>query len=293
MTPYDLPDGNEGTVEISGQEIRFTSLSKVVVPAAGGCEAWTKRDTLSYYLCVSDRILEQTSGRCTTMVRYPKGPERPLYLKSAPPAVPPWVTMAPGPAGGDGGMLPYIVVDSLATLVWTVNFGVFEFHAPMSAVDRPDVPTHLVFDLDPGPGTGIRECCAVALHLLELESEGLSASDVRLRTSGSKGLHMLLPNAEGWTTDRALSWSEDVAREAASALPGMVTAEKRRSARDGRVLVDWQQNQQQRTTAVAWSLRLSSGLGVATPVSLGEVRECAEGRQTLRFMPGEALKRTE
>lgn len=288
MTPSSIVTPDAASLEVDGHEIALSNLAKVVVPATESQPAWTKCDTLNFYLSVADDIIDQTRGRCTTMVRYPQGPRLPLYLKSAPKHLPDWITLADGPASGKGGTEPYIVVDSLATLVWAVNYGAFEFHAPTALAVTPDAPTHLVFDLDPGPGTSIVECARVALALAERVD--VPHTDAVVKTSGSKGLHLLLANTNGWSTDEALDWSHETASAAAAELPALATVDNQKKARTNKVLIDWMQNQHHKTTAVACTLRLTNGLGVSTPVSWGEVEDCAAGTP-LRFTPAELLER--
>lgn len=277
------------SVEVDGQLVSLSNLSRVQVPATPSQSMWTKCDTVNFYLAAASVVIEQTAARCTTMVRYPKGPNMPLYMKSAPKQVPEWVTVAPGPAGGQGSTEPYVVVDSLATLLWAVNYGAVEFHAPMACAATPNEPTHVIFDFDPGPGLGVVECCQAALGVRQ--QLGVAADDAVVKTSGSKGLHLLVPNVAGLSTPDALEWSRQVAVATAESMPTAVTAEQRKGARTGKVLIDWLQNQHHKTTAVAGSLRLSNGLGVSTVVSWAEVDACAQGCTPLQFSPAAMLRR--
>src|SRR5690606_7217939 len=175
-------------VEIDGRELRFSHLDKVLYPETGT----TKGDVIAYYRDVSDALLPHLRGRPLTMKRYPDGVEgEHFYAKQCPSWRPDWVTTAPVWSERKRRDIEFCVIDDLPTLLWAANLADLELHAMLATVEDLERPTMLVFDLDPGEGTGLPECARVASWLRELLSDlGL---ETLVKSSGSKGLHLHVP----------------------------------------------------------------------------------------------------
>lgn len=279
------------SVTVGGRRLTLSHLDKVIYPATG----FTKGQMVEYYQAVAPFMLAHLEGRPLTMKRFPQGAAGPsFYEKNAPPGTPAWVRRIAVPKK-EGGEVDYSVVGDLATLIWAVNLDVIEFHVPPWRVPPdarvPGPPDHLIFDLDPGEGTSIVECCVVAEEITRrLGARGLEAL---AKTSGRKGLQVYAPLAGGWDWSRARGFARDLARELERERPGLVVANMRRRVREGRVLIDWSQNSPTKSTVAVYSLRAGPEPTVSTPVTPEEVANCARSgvAALLRFGPDDVRDR--
>jgi bifunctional non-homologous end joining protein LigD len=157
-------------------------------------------------------------------------------------------------------------------------------------MDAPERPTILAFDLDPGPGTGLAECCTVALWLRAmLDGLGLKAFP---KTSGSKGMQVYVPlNHPAATYDGTKSLSRTIAQLLVQEAPELVVATQVKAQRKGKVLVDWAQNDEHKTTVCVYSLRATARPQVSTPVTWEEVE--AGDPDALVFGPQDVLDRVD
>lgn len=271
------------TVEVEGHKLTLSSLSKIYYPSTG----FTKGEVIDYYRRVAPVLLPHLADRPLTLKRYPDGVDRRFfYEKHAPRGRPDWVRTAEVTIGG-GTSIDYVLAHDLATLLWVVNLGGIELHAPMwrhPAVARPD---RIVFDLDPGPPATIVECCVVACQLREILAEvGLTAV---VKASGSKGLHVLA-GCEATSSDDATDFAHAIARLLEKDDPHLVVSRMTKKLRGGKVLVDWSQNRAAKTTVAAYSLRATSEPRVSAPVTWEEVEACKRP-DDLVFGPDDVLGR--
>jgi bifunctional non-homologous end joining protein LigD len=187
----------------------------------------------------------------------------------------------------------YCVVNDAASLVWVANLSTIELHPFLARADRPDEPTAVMFDLDPGSGAGLLGACAAGLRLRALLAEqGLVAL---AKTSGGSGLHVSVPLNRPHRYAETKAFAREVAARLSAEAPDRVTDNARRSARAGRVLVDWLQNEPRRSTVAPYSLRAADWPVVSTPVTWEEVERAVreERPERLVFTPGEVLRRVE
>jgi bifunctional non-homologous end joining protein LigD len=259
-------------VEVAGRELSLSNLDKILYPASGT----TKAEIIDYYVRVAPIMLAHLAGRCITLRRWPDGVDGPSFFeKRCPSHRPEWVPTAVGP-GDRRGTVDYCRIEEPASLAWTANLAALELHAPMARYDDLDSPTMLVFDLDPGAPATIVECAQVALRIREL-LDGFSLASFA-KTSGSKGMQLLVPLNAPHSHEHA----SDVARAVALLLeqqtPAAVTSNMKRDLRPGKVFVDWSQNSRHKTTIAAYSLRARPTPTVSTPVTWEEVAEGAAGR---------------
>ena len=259
-------------MEVDGRELSLSNLDKVLYPKTG----FTKGEVISYYRQIAPVILPHLSGRPLTLKRYPNGVDQQFfYEKRCPKHRPPWVRVAEIYSRHNRGDVAYCVCSDLPTLVWVANLASLELHTSLSRADHIEQPTMLVFDLDPGPPATVVECCRVALRLRELfEQMDLAAS---AKTSGSKGLQLYVPlngpaSYDGGTKDFALA----VAQLMEKRIPDEVVSSMKKELRPGKVLIDWSQNDQHKTTVCVYSLRAKDRPTVSTPVTWEEVERCAE-----------------
>jgi bifunctional non-homologous end joining protein LigD len=259
-------------VQVEGRTLKLTNLDKVLWPGTG----FAKRDVIEYLVHVAPVLLPHLEGRPLTLKRYPNGVEgQHFYEKQCPSHRPDWVRTARVPAGSKD--ITFCVAEDVATLVWLGNLADLELHTPMARA--PDVrrPTMLVFDLDPGPPAGVVECCRVALWLRGM-FDGLGLRSLA-KTSGSKGLQVYVPlNGPGVTYDATKGFAKAVAELLEQAEPGLVVSRQTKALRPGKVLVDWSQNDEHKTTVCVYSLRARERPTVSTPVTWDEVEACARAQ---------------
>ncbi len=281
--PADLvlaEDGPKPTARVGGRELKLSNLDKVLYPEAG----FAKRDVIDYYARIAPVLLGHLAGRPLTLKRYPNGVDAPFfYEKNAPSHRPDWVTTA---VAGD---IEYVVVDSEATLAWLANLADLELHTPLARMPDPSTPTMIAFDLDPGAPATVVECGQVAL-LLQGMFDGLGLQCFP-KTSGSKGMQVYLPlNSPGVTFAQTKAFSRAVAELLAKEMGDLVVAQQAKAKREGRVLVDWMQNDVNKTTVSVYSLRARSRPTVSTPLTWDEVR-AARTVEDLTFETADVLAR--
>lgn len=272
------------TVEVEGRQLVLSNLDKVLYPDTG----FTKGQVLDYYSRIAPVLLPHLAERPLTVRRFPDGVEAPgFYAKSAPARRPDWITVArlPSPGSTKGrDEIDYVVVDGLPALMWVVNLAALELHVPQWRIGAPQEPELLVLDLDPGPGTSVVECCAVALLLRErLTADGLQPL---AKTSGSKGLQL----SARITGRDPLAYAKQVAQDLERAHPGLIVHRMTTALRPGKVLIDWSQNAPAKTTVCVYSLRARSLPTCSTPVSWAEVEGCRTAAD-LRFTTDDVLAR--
>ncbi|MEA2185041.1 MAG: bifunctional non-ous end joining protein LigD [Solirubrobacteraceae bacterium] len=274
-------ESGTAVAEVDGRTVRLSNLDKVMYPKAG----FTKRDVIDYYARIAPVLLPHLEDRALTLKRYPNGVEGDFfYEKNAPSHRPDWVRTAR--VGG----IDYVVVDSEATLVWLANLADLELHTSLALVTEPGRPTLVAFDLDPGAPATIVECCRVA-ELLHGMFEGLGLESFA-KTSGSKGMQVYVPLNSEATFAQTKGFARAVAELLAREEPDLVVARQTKSARKGKVLVDWGQNDEAKTTITAYSLRAMERPTVSTPLTWDEVR-AARRPEDLVFEAGDVLRRTE
>ena len=279
---------------IGGRELSVSNLEKVLFPKCG----FTKGQLIDYYVRIGDVMLPHIKERPLTMKRFPDGVEgKSFFEKHIPSHAPEWVRSVTVPSTDGHEAIPYAMVNDLPTLAWAANLGTIEFHVPLWRVGRhrklPANPDLMVFDLDPGEGASIVECCVVAeLVIDELAKEGMEAF---AKTSGSKGLQLYASTKPRTTWDALRDHAHEVARKLESEHRDLVVSNMRKSLRQGRVLIDWSQNHPAKTTIGVYSVRAMSMPTVSTPVSHSEVRTCAAGNDPalLRFTTDEVLRRVQ
>jgi len=271
-------------LEVAGVQVPVSNLDKVMYPETG----FTKGDVIHYYIRIAELMLPHLNARALTLKRYPDGVKGFFfYEKQCPEHRPKWVKTTK--VAKSEGSIDYCMVNDLPTLVWAANLANLEFHTFLhrkSAVTRPTV---LAFDLDPGPPADILTCCKVGLLLKDcFDSLGLQSFP---KTSGSKGLQVYVPLNTAVTYARTKAFASAVARALESECKDLVVSKMLKKLREGRVLVDWSQNDDHKTTVCVYSLRAKDHPTVSTPVTWAEVAAAWKRQKPLVFEAGEVLKR--
>jgi bifunctional non-homologous end joining protein LigD len=262
----------------AGREVVVTNPRKVLFPAA----AITKLDLAQYYLAVADGALRAAGGRPNVLVRYPNGIGAEFfYQKRAPDSRPDWIEVV-SLRFPSGRSADEVVPRDAAALVWMANLACLELHPHPVRADDLDHPDELRVDLDPVPGVEWPQIQQVA-HVVH---EALTDAGVTgwPKTSGSRGLHVLVRIQRRWSFDQvrraALALARDVERRA----PGLATSAWWKEERQG-VFVDYNQNAKDRTVASAYSVRAKPDARVSTPVTWQELDDCDPADFTLWTVP--------
>jgi bifunctional non-homologous end joining protein LigD len=277
-------------VEIEGKQLKLSNLSKVLYPAAG----FTKGQVIDYYVRIAPVLLPHLRGRPLTLKRYPEGVDGQFfYEKSCPRHRPDWVTTAPIWSGVRNDYIQFCVVEDVATLVWAANLADLELHTSLSLAKKIEQPTMMVFDLDPGEPANIVQCCQVGLWLKEIfEKFGLNCY---AKTSGSKGLQIYVPLNTPVTYEQTKPFANALARLLETEHPDLVVSDMKKALRVGKILVDWSQNDDHKTTVNVYSLRARQQPTVSSPVTWDEVKRCLAKKDPnlLVFASHQVLQRVE
>lgn len=235
---------------------RLTHPERVLYPGTGV----TKLELARYYMAAAERMLPLVAGRPLALVRCPGGVGKPcFYQKNA------GDTFPTGVRAGEG----FVFVEDAVGLAALAQAGVLEIHpwgCRVGALDRPDV---LVFDLDPPPGAPWRTVAAAARETrARLKRLGLEAF---LKTTGGKGVHVVVPLAPGATWPEAKAFCKAFAELMAADFPDLYTMKLNKSARRGRLFVDYLRNERGATAVAAYSPRARPGAPVSAPLAWSEL----------------------
>lgn len=252
-------------LEIDGREVRVSSPGKAVFPEPG----LTKLDLVRYYLAVADGAVRGVAGRPMVLKRFVKGIDQEAFFqKRAPEKRPDWIETATLHYAS-GNSAEEVVVNDAAALAWVVNLGCLDLNPhPVRASDL-DHPDELRIDLDPMPGVDWAQIVDVAMLAQEvLDDVGLVGWP---KTSGSRGMHILVRIEPRWDYRQVRLAAETFAREVERRAPGLATARWWKEERGESVFVDFNQNAKDRTVASAYSVRPLPDARVSTPLDWDEV----------------------
>ena len=253
-------------VSVGGQRLALTNLDKVLYPETGT----TKGEVLDYYASIAHVLIPHARERPATRKRWVNGvgtaehPGEMFFQKNLDDGTPDWVTR--GTIEHKNHSNDYPLVNNLATLTWLGQIAALEIHVPQwrfARTGEPKNPDRLVLDLDPGEGAGLPECAEVARFAREiLRDMGLDPMPV---TSGSKGIHLYAALDGRQTSDEVSAVAHELARALEAAHPDLIVSDMKKELRQGKVLVDWSQNNGSKTTITPYSLRGRSHPMVAAP----------------------------
>jgi len=276
---------------VEGKKLAVSNLNKVLYPKVG----FTKGQVIDYYIRVAPVLLPHLRDRPLTMKRYPNGVDQAFfYEKNCPSHRPNWVKTAKVWSHGNNRMMDYCLAQDLPTLVWAANLADLELHTSLARKKDVARPTMMVFDLDPGPPADIVQCCQVGIWLRDL----LGAMKLKsfAKTSGSKGLQVYVPlNSAGVSFDHTKALARALAEHLEREHSSLVVSKMLKALRKGKVLVDWSQNDEHKTTVCVYSLRAKEEPTVSTPVTWNEVETCLKKKKAslLKFRSDQTLVRIE
>jgi len=272
-------------LNLDGREVILTNLDKVLYPKTG----FTKADVVNYYIAIAPYMQPHLERRPLTLKRYPNGVEGSyFYEKRCPPYHPDWVTTI---EAGRTKVVNYCSIEDRASLVWVANLASLELHTMLSRAEDVQRPTLIAFDLDPGPRTDILDCAQVALNLRSvLTRVGLESF---VKTSGGKGLHLYIPLNTPAGFDETKEFAHAISLLMKRFYPDKVVSNMRKILREGKVLLDWSQNDDHKTTVCAYSLRAHERPYVSTPLSWKELEKALQKRDVklLQFEAEQVLER--
>jgi bifunctional non-homologous end joining protein LigD len=271
-------------VKVAGVEI--SKPDKELFPESDTGPAVTKLDLARYYESVAEVMVPHLKDRPVNMQRFPDGIDQPsFYEKKVPSHFPGFVgtvevTTADGPQR-------QVVVRDARSLVYLAQQACITPHAWLCRTDHLDRPDQLVFDLDPSvPGlAAVRRATRLVGELLD----DLGLTSV-LKTTGSRGYHVVVPLRRTESFDAARSFARDLARVLVDREPDLLTLEARKAKRGDRVLVDVQRNGYGQTVVPPYAVRARPGAPVATPIRWDELGRVAPDQHTIRTL-GRRLSR--
>ena len=271
------------TLLVAGREIAISHPDKVLFPQLG----YTKLDLVRYYLSVSAGALRGAGGRPNMLVRYPDGIEgQHFYQKRAPASRPSWIEVA-DIHFPSGRAAQEIVPRDAAALAWLANLACLELHPHPVRAENLEHPDELRIDLDPVPGVTwkqIQEVTAIAGAVLrEFKLVGWP------KTSGSRGMHILVRLEPRWSFDQVRRAALALAREVETRAPQLATSKWWKEERQG-VFVDYNQNAKDRTVASAYSVRPNAQARVSTPLTWDEIGYCDPAEFTITTVPSRFAK---
>ncbi|MDM0028876.1 DNA ligase D [Variovorax saccharolyticus] len=268
--------GDAGPVRTAGKAavgaIKVSNADRVIDPSTG----LTKLDLVRYYESVADWILPHLQGRPCSLVRGPTGVTGELFFQKHDEKISiPGIQELPASLWPGHGAL--LEVGSAQALASAAQMNVIEFHTWNSKAKHIDRPDRMIFDLDPGEGTSwqhVQEAAVLVRALLT--GLGLEAW---LKTSGGKGLHVVVPIAPRLDYDTVKGFSQAVVQHLARTIPARFVAKSGPSNRVGKLFVDFLRNGHGATTAAAFSARARPGLGVSMPVAWDDLSTLQSGAQ--------------
>jgi bifunctional non-homologous end joining protein LigD len=245
--------------------VKFSNLNKVLYPELG----LTKADIIEYYVRVAPWMLPFLKNRALVRTRYPDGlTGEGFYEKDAPKGTPDWVQTFTKYSTSVEKETSYVVCNNLDTLVWLANLAALEIHIPLSVIGSVEEPDLLLFDIDPEPPAGLFEAVQAAVILREyLDAVGLQSF---IKTSGKKGLHIVVPLILGYRFKDTSSFVHAVAIELASR-HDFIVSERRQTNDPGTVLIDYPQNSERGTMIAPYSLRAIREATISTPIEWSEL----------------------
>lgn len=259
-----------GRWQLGEHTLKLTNLDKVLIPAERPHRAITKRDLIRHYACMAPVLLPYVHDRPINLHRFPDGIDaKGFWHKARPSHAPDFVGSWRNDDADPGETEIYAVLDNPAALAWAANFGAIELHPWTSTADRPHQPTWALIDIDPGTSSTFDDVLTLArLHRTALEHLGVTAC---AKVSGSRGVQIWVPVADGYTFDDTRAWVERLSRIIGETVPEMISWEWQKSKRGGKARLDYTQNAINKTLVAPLSARPRPGAPVSVPITWDEL----------------------
>lgn len=251
------------TVRAGKHTVEIHRPDKVLFPGGDGAKEYTKGDLVDYYRAVAPFMLPHLRGRPLMLERHPDGIEGPRFMqKNIPENYPEWISRVEVPK--EGGTVLHTVCEDTATLLHLADQASLTLHRWLSRVGSVDRPDRMVFDLDPAGGDDFAAVHEAAWQLGELLDELKLPSG--LMTTGSRGLHVVVPVNGHHDFDEVRKFAKDVADTLVADHPGRLTTAARKKDRGDRLYLDVQRNAYAQTAVAPFTVRAKPGAPVAVPI---------------------------
>lgn len=267
--------------------IRITNPDKQLFPGGG----LSKSELARYYAAIAPLMLAEIAHRPLTLVRCPvgNGSGTCFYQRHPERGLPDAVKTVPHALAGHDKPDEWLYVEDAAGLVALAQMGVAEIHTWLSHTDAPGRPDRIVFDLDPGPSTSWESIVAAAAWVrTQCEALGFTCF---VKSTGSKGLHVVIPIEPVWEFERVRALSRSIAEKIAADHPDELTTKMSKAARGGRLFIDYVRNSEGASAVAAYSTRHSEGPPVALPLAWEEIDAAHDLRR--EFTPELVRQRVE
>ncbi|MEU3336618.1 non-homologous end-joining DNA ligase [Streptomyces sp. NPDC006668] len=262
-----MSDDGVRTVRAGRRTVQVHRPDKVLFPGDGGAKEYTKGDLVDYYRSAAPFLLPHLRGRPLMLERHPDGVEGPRFMqKNTPENYPEWITRVE--LAKEGGTVCHTVCDDSATLVYLADQASITLHRWLSRVGSVERPDRMVFDLDPAGDdfTAVREAASLLGELLD-ELRLPSA----LMTTGSRGLHVVVPLDGRHDFDEVRAFARDAADTLAEAHPDRLTTAARKKDRGDRLYLDVGRSAYAQTAVAPLTVRARPGAPVATPIDWSQL----------------------
>ena len=279
-------EGGDGELRLGTKRLQLSSLDKVYFPESGV----TKGDVMRYYAAVSPFLLPLLKDRPLVLKRYPDGIDGPSFFQQNASAKMPRAARTATVAAVASGRARRLIGGDMATVLYTVQIGTIAVHPWQSRIRTHQYPDSSTIDLDPGDDVPFSEVVALARKIgVELDKMGLVAA---IRTSGSSGLHIVLPLPPKTAYSQSAMLAEAIARRVVDADPEGATIERTISKRPrGSIYVDAMQNAEGKSVVSAYSLREREPATVSAPLQWRELRDSLRIESfTIATMPARLRK---
>jgi bifunctional non-homologous end joining protein LigD len=252
-------------------EVAITHASRLVFPDS----KLTKGDVAAYYTAVADWILPELVNRPLSLLRCPGGVGGECFFQKHHAATLGGNVQAIPLKEKEAGVDDYVYIRELKGLLELVQMNTLEFHPWGSRVDKPDSPDRFVLDLDPAPEVEWKAVVGAAREIRKrLEEAGLTSF---VRTSGGKGLHVVVPFRRGPGWQQLKDFCESFAQAIVALHPMHYVSTASKAQRKGKIFIDWLRNARGATSVCSWSLRAREGAPVAMPLRWEELGKISSG----------------
>ena len=247
--------------------VTFTNLDKILYPKL----RITKAQFIEYYIKVAPKMLPFLEDRPIVLTRYPEGIDKEgFFAKNAPEGMPDWVRTLKLYSESAKHYVNYIICNDLDTLIWFANLAAVEIHMPLSRMDEREKPDFAFFDVDPEPPCTFKEATEIAL-LLKEKLDKLSLKTY-IKTSGKKGIHILVPVVRKYTFQETRGFVHAIGKQLMKE-SDLVVSEFSDTKKPGKVFIDYTQNSHGRTMVCPYSLRVNEEATVSTPISWDDLKK--------------------
>ena len=258
-------------------KVEFTNLDKILYPQL----KITKAQVIQYYIKIAPKMLSLLDKRPLMITRFPDGIDNEgFYEKDAPLGTPPWVSTFKTYSDSAQRELSYVVCRDLDTLMWLANLAALEIHMTLSRTDSFENPDLVLFDVDPEPPATCDNVVDTAI-LLKERLDDLSLKSF-IKTSGLKGLHVVIPIVEGYTFQQTRDFVHQIARRLTKDSEILVS-EYSESKKSGTVFIDYRQNSHGRTMICPYSLRATQKATVSTPSEWDDIKKRLKPKELTLF----------